>query len=281
MTAASHARHASSEIADALDSRWLQTIGRVGWVAKGAIYAVFGLLAFRIARGTASGEADPSGAVQQIAAGGAGRFMLVGLAVGLALYALWRLACAALPGGWEASDLAKRAGYVLSALVYGALSLSSFSLARSGSKGSSGEGNDSKIQRITNDVLSHDFGRWAVAIAGVIGIGIGIGFAVYGFKRKDEKQIALHKMGPGLRKVVHYLGPVGWLARAVVTALVGVFVLFAAINYDAEKAQGFDGALRQATENGWGWLVAATGVGLIIYGAYCLVTAPYRVLRAP
>ena len=281
MTAASHARRASGEIADALDSRWLQTVGRVGWVAKGAIYAVFGLLAFRIAKGTASGEADPSGAVEQIAAGGAGRFMLVGLAVGLALYGLWRLACACLPGGWEASDLAKRAGYVLSALVYGILSLSALSLARAGSEGSTDGGNDSRVQRLTTDLLSHSYGRTVVAVAGVIVIGIGIGFAVYGLKRQDEKQIAMYKMGPGLRKVVHNLGPVGWLARAVVTALVGVFVLFAAINADAGEAQGFDGALRQATDNGWGWLVGATGVGLIIYGAYCLLTAPYRVLRAP
>lgn len=280
MTTTAH--RASHEVSDALESDWLQTVGRAGWVAKGIIYAVFGFLAFRIATGTTEDEADPSGAVHRLAASGAGKAVLIALTAGLVLYALWRLACAALPGEWGPKDLAKRGGYVASALTYGFLAVTAVSLVSTGSQSQSeGESTDSKVQTVSVDLMSQTWGRWLVGLVGLAVIGIGVAFAVYGVKRKDEEQIDQDRMGPTMRKVIHYLGPIGWVARGMVTALVGVFFVQAAVRFNPEEAQGFDGALRQAVDSGWGWLVIATGLGLIIYGAYCLASAPFRILRAP
>jgi hypothetical protein len=286
MTTAHRATHsaqqASYAASRALDSDWLQAVGRLGWVAKAAIYTVFGLLAFQVAKGTTNEEADPSGAVHQIAQSGAGRAVLVALAAGLVLYAMWRLACAVLPGEWGPTDLAKRAGYVLSGLVYGALAATTTSIISAGAKGQGGgETTDSKVQSLSADLMARSWGRGAVALAGLVVIGVGVGFAVYGVTRKDEEQLDHSRMSQGTRRLVHHLGPIGWLARALVTAFVGVFFLQAALNYDPEQAQGFDGALRQVASGGWVWLVALTGVGLVVYGVYCLITARYRVLRAP
>jgi len=276
------AQRASYATARALDSDRLQAIGRLGWVAKAAIYAVFGLLAFRIATGTSNEEADPSGAVHQIAHSGAGRGVLIVLAAGLILYAMWRLACAALPGEWGPTDLAKRAGYVASGLVYALLAATTISIIAAGSQSSAGgEPTDSKVQTFSADLMAEPWGRWAVGLAGVVVVAIGIGFALYGLARKDEEQLDHARMGHLVERLVHHLGPIGWMARALVTALVGVFFVQAALNYDANQAQGFDGALRQAASGGWVWLVAATGLGLVVYGVYCLLTARYRVLRAP
>jgi len=276
--AAHSAQQASYAASRALDSDRLQAIGRLGWVAKAAIYVVFGLLAFRVATGTSDEEADPSGAVHQIAQSTSGRWVLIALAAGLILYALWRLACAALPGEWGPTDLAKRAGYVLSGVVYGVLAATTISIITAGSRR---ESNDSKVQTLSSDLMAESWGRWVVGLGGVVVVGVGIGFAVYGLTRKDEEQLDRGRMGATTERLVHTLGPIGWLARAVVTALVGVFFVQAAVDYDPAQAQGFDGALRQAASSGWVWLVAATGVGLVIYGVYCLLTARYRVLRAP
>lgn len=280
---ATHQAHrASYAAADALDSPRLQAVGRLGWVAKAAVYFVFGLLAFRVATGTSDEEADPNGAVHQIARGGGGRAVLVLLAAGLLLYALWRLACAALPGQWGPTDLAKRAGYVLSGLVYALLAATTISIISAGSESAAGgEAADSKVQTLSADLMGQSWGRWAVGLAGVVVVAIAIGFAAYGLARKDEEQLDHGRMGPRVERLVHFLGPIGWLARALVTALVGILFVQAAVDYDPAQAQGFDGALRQAVSGGWAWLVGATGAGLIVYGVYCLLTARYRVLRAP
>ena len=69
----------------------------------------------------------------------------------------------------------------------------------------------------------------------------------------------------------------GIAARGVVFALMGVFVLQAAIQADPQEARGLDGALESLQGQSYGpYLLGLAALGLVAYGAYCLLNARYR-----
>ena len=76
-------------------------------------------------------------------------------------------------------------------------------------------------------------------------------------------------------------GLVGHCARFVVFALIGVFLVRAAIQYDPHEAVGIDGALQKLAQASYGpWLLGVTAAGLIAYAVYCLVDARLRDVSA-
>ena len=73
-------------------------LGRAGWVAKGVVYGLIGVLFVSIAIGGGSGQANQAGAIESIAGTPAGGLLLVALGTGLFLYATWRVFTVILPG---------------------------------------------------------------------------------------------------------------------------------------------------------------------------------------
>jgi Domain of Unknown Function (DUF1206) len=73
------------------------------------------------------------------------------------------------------------------------------------------------------------------------------------------------------------VGTVGHLARAVVFAMVAVFLLKAAYDYNANEAIGLDGALAKLYDGAYGsWLLGAVAAGLIAFCCFSLFEARYR-----
>jgi hypothetical protein len=282
-----HMRNAApGEVQRAVDRNpLLVTFGRVGWVAKGVVYAIFGFLAFVIARngGASADEASPRGAVGKIAESSAGTILLWLLAIGLILYSLWRLVSAVLPGDHDAEARLTRAGYVVSALVYGALAWTAVSFARTGGgQSEAAQGDDARVSKLTGDLMVHSGGRVLVGVVGVAFLVIGGVFAYQALTERFERDLEPGGVGPVRHEAIVKLGVVGWLARAVTMALIGVFLLRATIDYDAGEARGLDDVLRRTADSGWGAvLVAATGIGLILYGLFAALSAPRQRLAGP
>ena len=64
-------------------------------------------------------------------------------------------------------------------------------------------------------------------------------------------------------------------------ALIGVFVIRAAPQYDPKEAIGLDGALQKLAGAAYGpYLLGLTAAGLIAYGLYCLADAHFRDVSA-
>ncbi|MFN0026216.1 MAG: DUF1206 domain-containing protein [Acidimicrobiales bacterium] len=105
--------------------RRFQVLGRIGWVAKGVVYLLIGLVALNIAldRGQGDQEASGTGAVAKLADRSFGKLLIGVLGAGLVLYVIWRLFTALLPGDWTGKALLYRVGYLVSALVYASLAL--------------------------------------------------------------------------------------------------------------------------------------------------------------
>lgn len=278
-----------SEAAEQFVRRHLRlvAVARIGWAAKGVVYLLTGVLAFVVAaapfRESSSdgGQADPSGAIAKVAEQPFGTVLLWAMAVGLLVYSLWRFVTVILPADTGGHALLHRVGYAVSGVTYVVLAVTAISLAgRSGSSGG-GQSQDSRISDLTADVLGWSGGQLLVGLAGLVVTGVGAYFLWKGVSPSFEKDLEHRSVGPFSWRVVCLMGRVGWIGRATTTALIGMFVTRAAIRIDPNEARGLDDSLRRVADSPIGRpLVYVVAVGLLLYGAFCIISMPVRKLVA-
>src|SRR5881396_1806054 len=97
-------RRAESAARDVEHSTAFEVLSRAGFAARGAIYAIIGILAIKLALGAGGKTTDQGGALKTIAHQPLGEVLLTLVAIGLAGYALWRFMHALLGQGPERSD---------------------------------------------------------------------------------------------------------------------------------------------------------------------------------
>jgi hypothetical protein len=272
----------------AADHPGLVNFGRAGWFAKGVVYVVAGILALMIAAnasgwsspvGTSGSEASPTGALKTIAGLTGGAALMWALAVGLLLYASWRLVAASLPGGHDAKAWVTRIGYVVSAVIYITFAVTAISLARSA--GAAANGN-TKVTTLSGRLMAQSGGRLVVGVVGAITIAAGLYRLVIGLRGDVTDELDLTSFSPQRRLWTKRLGSVGEIGRGLGIGSVGVFLLRAAVTYDASQATGLDGALRRMATERWGTVVVVViGIGFAAYGVFCLLTFTHRELKAP
>ena len=130
-------------------------------------------------------------------------------------------------------------------------------------------------------MLSWPAGTWLVGVAGAIVIGVGLWNAYRGLSRKFEDKWETGGASEAARTWGSRAGVAGHLARGLVFALIGVFAIKAAVDYNPKDAIGLDGALQKLAHQAYGpWLLGLTAAGLVCYGLYCLVDARYRDVSA-
>jgi Domain of Unknown Function (DUF1206) len=257
----------------------LVTLGRFGWAAKGVVYIMVGILAVPIAlqalgaeQAAGGEEASQLGAIAEIADTSFGVFALWVIAIGLALYVVWRLVSILLPAENSAKTWLTRAGYLVSAVVYAALAWTALSFAR---QSGTSESEDAKVEEFTRDLMDKTGGRWLVGAIGVTLIVVGAYFVIRGLRASFRDELEHRGVGPFSHESIVTLGRVGWVGRGVVIALVGWLFLRAAIRFRPDEAKGIDGALRDVTESTPGAvLVGLAALALIAYGVFCVISAP-------
>jgi succinate dehydrogenase hydrophobic anchor subunit len=261
----------------------IEHLTRLGWIAKGVVYILMGGTAVSIARHSASSgsdEASPKGSLEQVLEQPGGRVMIGVLAVGLALYCIWRVLSVAVIRSNDLHAWADRIGYSFSAIFYGVLT---FVAAKAAVNGVQPE-KDNTIETWSTEIMGWTFGRWLIGAAGVVVLAIGAYFIVSkGIQRgfcKDLTGVSGRADDDEIEKALVIAGVAGWIGRGVVTMLVGFFMTRAAWRFDPDDARGFDGSLRRLAEGGIGSvLVWIAAIGLILYGAFCLASHRRRRLR--
>jgi hypothetical protein len=261
--------------------RWLDNAARVGLVARGAVYVIFGLICFGVARGDRSEEASSEGALAELSEHSFGNVLLVLLAIGLALYALiCALGAVRGYGGKRAgeSDTKDRVLDAFRAVVNASLAAVAVKVVADGSRAASGGSQEE--QHITARVLDWPGGQWLVGGVGVAIIVAGAVQLKKAVTRSFVKGLDLQEASPAVRSKVEWLGVTGYIARGVVFALVGWFVLQAAIDHQPDDAVGVDGALKRLVVEPYGPLVLIlVAVGVIAFGCWSFVEARYRAER--
>ncbi len=263
-----------SEGRRATHSPAFEALARIGFVARGVIYATIGLLAIQVAIHSSNEKTNQRGAMQTIEKQPFGHGLLVAVAIGLGGYALWRFVQAAYGRGPEGGGDSSASGRIValaSGLSYAAMCALAVAVLL-GTSSSSGNAHSS-----TAGVLSWPAGRWIVGAAGVVFIGVALYQGYKGISRKFLEEDKTEKMGPTARRWITVIGVVGHLARMVAFGLIGIFVVRAAVDYAPKKAVGLDGALAKLAHQTYGtallFLVAA---GLVAFGLYSIADARYR-----
>jgi hypothetical protein len=256
----------------------VETLARLGYAARGIVYGLIGVLALQAAVGSGSTNVDQTTVFKKILSQPFGQFLLWVIIIGLIGYALWRLILALfdLEGdGRRKGGTLKRVGYFISAVSYLVLAYIAYNIMKTGGSGSAGGSNSTTD--ITAKVLSMPGGTLIIGLIGLILIGVGLYGIYLGFSSKMEKRFDWGRMPNEERRMAIRLGRIGYAARGVVYALIGIFLVQAAMTYNPSKAQGLGGALTTLASQPYGkWALIVVAVGLIAFGIYALALARYR-----
>ncbi len=250
-------------------------LARWGLVSKGVLYTLVGAIAVHVSVGGGERLRDRGGALSAVADHWIGLVLIVAVALGLAAYAVWRLAEAFLGTTLERGDekgAVKRASYVVRAVWYAGLS----AVASSVLFGADEQGGREE-DRATAWVLERPLGRWLVAAVGIGIIGAGAFNVWRGVTARFRKNLKTRKMTAVEDRSFSMIGVVGHVARGLVFGVIGAFLVRAAYQYDPKEAVGLDGALSQIVRRDYGdTLLGLVAAGLLAYGLYCFVEARYR-----
>jgi Domain of Unknown Function (DUF1206) len=251
-----------------------EALARAGFVARGVIYGVIGILAAKLAIGDGGKTTNQAGALKTIAHQPFGKFLLILVAIGLAGYSLWRFIRAFLGHGPEDSDSGfERLAAFGSGVAYALIFVLAIEILL-GSGGSSSSGNP---KHPTAGVLGWPGGTWIVGFAGVVLCGVALYQGYRGISSDFLDDSKTEEMSPGIRKWITWIGTFGHLARMVVFGLVGIFVIKAAVDYNPDKAVGLDGALAKLANHSYGsYLLGIVAAGLVAFALYSLSDARYR-----
>jgi len=257
------------------NSKYVDWLARAGFAARGVMYVIIGILAIQIAFGNSGHKADQSGAARVVGSTPFGAFLLWLLVIGFVGMTLWRLSEALYGGpGADGRKASNRLIAGFKALLYAfiAYGIIKYALGLGAPKSSNKQSVD-----LTATAMREPGGRILVGIVGVVLIGVGAWLAWRAFERKFLAELRTGEMSPQTRKVVTFLGRFGGIARGIVFAAAGVFLLIAAFTANAQKAKGIDATLRAFTKTPAGpWLLVLVAIGLVLFGCYSWAESRWR-----
>jgi hypothetical protein len=261
---------------NATNSTAFEVLTRLGFVARGVVYAIIGLLAIQVAiHKGGSHPTNQRGALETIQKEPFGHWLLIAVAVGLGGYALWRFVQAAFGQGPEGGGDHSTFGRIVAA-ASGCAYTAMCALAVSVLAGASSQ-SSSNPHKSAAGVLGWPEGQWIVGAAGAIFIGVALYQGYKGVSKKFLKEDKTDQMGPATKRWFTRIGVGGYLARMVAFGLIGIFIVKAAIDYAPAKAVGLDGALSKLAHHSYGpYLLGVVAVGLVAFGLYSIADARYR-----
>ncbi|WP_019415113.1 DUF1206 domain-containing protein [Paenisporosarcina sp. TG20] len=253
---------------------WVRRFARFGYMAKGVVYGMIGILAVLAAFGPGGETTDSSGALRSIAKLPFGEMVLWMIGIGLIGYIAWDLIKAIndpMNEGKNAKGIIKRISYFIGAIIYSNLAFGAIKLA---SHTGSTSGNSE--QAMSAKLMQQPFGVWLFGIVGAFIIGYGV-FELYsGHSGKFMKNFNKNKMNKQERMIAKNSGRVGLISHGIVLCMVGFFIIQSAITHNPEQSNGLGGALSELAQQSYGQLLLAlVATGLILYGVYQIIYGRY------
>ena len=253
-------------------------LARLGYAVKGILYIIIGILAVLLAVGHGGSATDQRGAIGAIAALPFGRFILIVMVIGLFGFGLWSIFQGVLDTdghGTRAKGVLARIGYAVVGIAYIILGYGALRVVIG--TGGAGKSTTSSTQDWTALLLKQPFGQALVVIVGLIVLAIALYLYVRAYKAQFQARLNLGRLRSASRRAIVSLGRLGYAALGVVFTIIGIFLIVAALQHNANKAVGLDGALRDLIHQPFGpVLLFIVALGLIAYGLYSFAEARYR-----
>lgn len=271
MEALRHSRHRARRAAR---SEWIGYLGRAGLASQGICFGIIGALSVGLAVGAGGTTTDPQGVFDELVSRGWAKVLLVLLCIGFAGYATWRLAQALFDRGGmgrDASGLGRRAIQLVQGLTYVGLTVGAARTLARGQQQTGGE------RHAAAGILGWPGGREIVGAIGAVLLISAAVTAYWAVSRRFEESLAVSEMSVETRRFVVASGVAGLCSLAVVLAVVGWFLLKAAIAFDPRAPVGVGGALSKLATAPYGsWLLGLTAAGLIVFAVFDLLQARYH-----
>ena len=246
-------------------------IARMGLVAKGVIYLLFGGLVCYAAVGGAR-VTDEQGAMSSLFRLPFGKVLLATLAVGLFAYSVGRLHEMIVNPQDRDGFWTTRARPFLSAVVYGSLGVEALRMIAGFRGAGEGEG-DAREQAAL--VMSLPAGHWLLVTFGAI---------LVVSASSELWQNATGKKDPeatpptaSMRRWYERLARLGELARGLIGLVGGAYLIIGGLHRRPSEIRGSRGVLEKIAEQPFGrWLLLLTALGLVLYGIVQFMEAWYR-----
>ena len=241
-----------------------QLLTRIGFVARGLLYFITGVLVI------GTGRTEDLGGVLEYFDSGLGRVLLIAMAAGMATYGLWRLADAGFGienPGRNGKAMRKRTAAAAIGAIYLYLAYKALRIVLA----SDAQGTSPAQQADT--VLDLPGGAVVLAVAALV-MAVAGGYQLYnakdcGFMRRLDAQAH--------RPLVKWMGRTGYAARGVIFVAVAWMIGRAAIDEQSTEAGGMEQALDLLS----GPLLYAVAGGLMLFGLFSIVEARYRRIHEP
>jgi len=254
----------------AQDSTAFRVAARIGYVVLGLLHLMIGVIAVSIATGGGGDSADQSGALQQVAEAPAGVALLWVVVVGLIALAVWQIADAvAERDPDDKKRWAHRAKYAGTAVAYGAIAFTGFTVVTGGRSDSS-----ESSRTLSAQLLALPGGIVLLVVIGLAVAAIGVAFVVRGITKAFMKNLS--SPGGTAGRGIRTFGMIGYIAKGIAVGVAGILFVVAAFAHNPNAAGGIDSGLRSLASLPFGqvvlWLV---GAGLVVYGLFCFARARY------
>lgn len=269
----STAREAGREVREAASNPWLERAQRLGYVVRGVLYGVVGLLAMEIAIGGGGRAVDQRGSLQFLVANPFGKVVLVVCVVGLAAYSLWGFVRAVydpLHRGSKPGGIVARLGFAWSGAAYATLVWFALQLLLSPVNAAQGD----SVQASVATMLRAPAGGALTVAAGLVAIAGATGQFVDAYRAPWRGDFERYRMSPEEQAAANMLGVLGYVARGITFGLVGWFMVQAGVHHDPAQAHSYGGAFLFLLQQPFGrWLLGFTAAGFVALGIHSLACA--------
>lgn len=256
----------------AQSQRW-QWVARAGYAARGFVFIVLSAFTATAAFSPGARPLDTQDALGTLLRKPFGSVLLIAIAAGLMCFALWRgLQCFgdADHCGGDIRGIWRRGVYGFAALFYVGFAGAALAMVAGFRHGNG----DDAARDWTAWLLTFAWGRTITMAIGAAIVASAIGIAVSGLRAQFRHNL---KLAERPRLFVSALGSLGYLTRALLFAIIGTFLIFAAIDANAHEAAGLSRAMLVIRGQSYGGaLLGLTAAGLLAFGAYGMAEALFR-----
>ncbi|WP_375561092.1 DUF1206 domain-containing protein [Bernardetia sp. OM2101] len=248
----------------------LEKFAKSGYFMKGIVYLLIGILATMTAFGLGGEISGKTGIFQFILEQPFGRILLGIVAFGLFGYTAWRWTQAFINPEDDENDTKnkfQRVGFFISGLSYGTFASFAAKMAIQGGGSSSSGGRTTVIAKI----LEIPAGEVFIGLLALFILGKGIYDIWKGISNKHMKKVS--DLGFKTKEVVRKAGQLGYVSRGIVLLIAGYITGRAAIESNASKAGGTEGAFEFMFSSASAWLVGLVALGLALYGLFMVIKA--------
>lgn len=254
----------------------IKKTARTGFVAKGVVYGITGVLTFMAAFNMGGQKTGRLQVLEFLDKQTFGNVLLILMGIGLVAYAIWRFVQSIKDPeniGTDTKGKAKRVAFFISGIIYlGLAVLAILRVVKSGGSGSSGS------QAQNSSFLASETGLILIGIAGAGIVIAGIFQFIKAYKNDYTKKFDLTSLSEEKkRKSIKNTAKFGLSARGVIFLIIGYFALKASFSSDPSKIKTTTDAFSFIQDSSYGaWLMGLVAAGLVAYAIYMFLMAKYR-----